>query len=164
MDRKPQRSAIYLSFLIAMILEIVPLPEWLTAYRPEWVAIVLLYWTLALPGTINIGHAWVLGITMDILTGTLLGQHALGLIVVSLITVHLHQQIRNFHLWEQSLVMTLIIMVTMGLMLWIEGIQGRSPNSWLYWAPAISNLLLWPWLFILLRVVRRRYVTGHKII
>lgn len=147
-----------------MTLEIVPLPGWMATYRPEWVAMTLLYWTLALPGNINIGHAWVLGIVMDILTGSLLGQHALGLIVISLITVHLHQQIRNFQLWEQSLVMTLIIMVYMGLMLWIEGIQGRSPNSWLYWAPAISNLILWPWHFIVFRIIRRRYVTGHKII
>ena len=161
-NRKPQIIAVYMSFLVALILEVLPMPGWIAAFRPEWIALTLLYWTLALPGNVNIGHAWTLGIIMDLLSGSLLGQHALGLVLISLTTVHLHQQIRNFPLWEQSLVMTLIIAVYMGLMLWIEGVRGRSPDSWLYWAPAISHLMLWPWLFLALRGIRRRYVTGHK--
>lgn len=160
MNRQPKKIAVYVSFIVALILEILPLPDWIAAYRPEWLALTLLYWTLALPGTINIGHAWVLGIVMDVLTGSLLGQHALGLVLISLTTIHLHQQIRNFPIWEQSLVMTLIVAVFLGLMLWIEGVRGRSPGSWLYWAPMISNLFLWPWLFLALRGIRRRFVTG----
>ena len=164
MTPRPKKTAVYLTLVVALILEILPLPEWIAAYRPEWLALTLLYWTLAIPKSINIGHAWVFGILMDLLSGSLLGQHALGLVVISLLSVHLHQQIRNFPLWEQSLVVSFIVAVYLGLMLWIDGIRGLSPDNWLYWAPVISNLLLWPWLFLALRGVRRRYVTGQKIL
>lgn len=146
----------------ALMLTILPLPEWAAPYRPEWLALVVLYWTMALPKVVNIASAWVLGIIMDLLTGSLLGQHALGLIVLSLITIHLHQQLRNFPIWQQSLVIAIIIAIYLGLILWIEGLQGRAPDTWLYWAPVLSSLLLWPWIFVLLREIRRQYVTGSR--
>lgn len=163
MTQPPRKTAIYLTMVIALILTILPLPVWAAAYRPEWLALVLLYWTLALPWTINVGTAWVLGIILDLLTGSLLGQHALGLMIISLITIRLHQQIRIFPLWQQSLVIAFNITVYLGLMLWIEGMRGRAPDSWIYWAPVLSSLLLWPWIFILLREIRRQYVTGSKL-
>lgn len=162
MTHSPRKTAIYLSMAAALILTILPLPEWAAPYRPEWLALALLYWAMALPKVVNITSAWVLGIVLDLLTGSLLGQHALGLIVISLITIHLHQQIRNFPIWQQSLVIAIIIAVYLGLMLWIEGLRGRAPDTWLYWAPVLSSLLLWPWVFVFLREIRRQYVTGSR--
>ncbi len=158
MTHPPRKTAIILTMIAALLLTILPLPEWAAPWRPEWLALTLLYWVMALPKVVGITTAWILGIVMDLLTGTLLGQHALGLIVVSLITIHLHQQIRNFPLWQQSLVVAAIIAAYLGLMLWIEGIRGRDPDTWLYWAPVLSSLLLWPWVFVLLREIRRKYV------
>ncbi|HID82677.1 MAG TPA: rod shape-determining protein MreD [Chromatiales bacterium] len=162
MTHPPRKTAIYLTMAAALMLTILPLPEWAAPYRPEWLALVVLYWTMALPKVVNIASAWVLGIIMDLLTGSLLGQHALGLIVLSLITIHLHQQLRNFPIWQQSLVIAIIIAIYLGLILWIEGLQGRAPDTWLYWAPVLSSLLLWPWIFVLLREIRRQYVTGSR--
>ena len=162
MTRPPRKTAIYLTMAVALILTILPLPEWASPYRPEWLALVVLYWAMALPKVVNIASAWILGIVLDLLTGSLLGQHALGLIVISLITIHLHQQLRNFPIWQQSLVIAIIIAVYLGLMLWIEGLQGRAPDTWLYWAPVLSSLLLWPWIFVFLREIRRQYVTGSR--
>lgn len=162
MTRPPRKTAIYLTMAAALMLTILPLPEWAAPYRPEWLALVLLYWAMALPKVVNITSAWVLGIVLDLLTGSLLGQHALGLIVLSLITIHLHQQLRNFPIWQQSLVVAIIIAAYLGLMLWIEGLRGRAPETWLYWAPVLSSLLLWPWIFVFLREIRRQYVTGNR--
>ena len=162
MERKPRIFTVYLCFLVALVLEIMPLPDWVVDFRPKWLALVLFYWTLALPGQINIGHAWLLGLIMDVLSGSLLGQHALGFSVLTFAAFHLHQQIRNFPLWEQSLVMSLIVAAYMALMLWIDGIRGRSPESWMYWAPLLSNFLLWPWLYLILQGVQQRHVSGLK--
>ena len=162
MTHPPKKTAIVLTMAAALLLTILPLPEWAAPYRPEWLALVLLYWVMALPKVVNITSAWVLGIVLDLLTGSLLGQHALGLIIISLVAIHLHQQIRNFPIWQQSLVIAIIIAVYLGLMLWIEGIRGRAPDTWLYWAPVISSLLLWPWVFVFLREIRRQYVTGRR--
>jgi len=40
---------IYLSLLVALVLMILPLPDWAQIYRPNWMALVLIYWSMALP-------------------------------------------------------------------------------------------------------------------
>ena len=65
---------IFFSFLAAFMLTIVPFPEWAEAYRPEMVAMVLIYWCLALPERVGVGIGWLTGLTLDVTQGALQGQ------------------------------------------------------------------------------------------
>ena len=94
---------ILITFLVAMLLMILPLPEWARPFRPQWVTLTLVYWCIALPHRFGVGTGFSLGIVLDVLTGTLLGQHALGLSLVAFIAVQLHARIRVFPFWQQSL-------------------------------------------------------------
>ncbi|MCU7891916.1 MAG: rod shape-determining protein MreD, partial [Candidatus Thiodiazotropha sp. (ex Ustalcina ferruginea)] len=85
---------IYLTLLVGFILTIMPLPEWAAAYRPQWVALILIYWCMAIPERIGVGIGWTTGLLLDVLTGTLLGQHALGLSVIAYIMLKLHLRVR----------------------------------------------------------------------
>ena len=76
---KTRHSAIIATLLIALVLQIVPLPIQVDIYRPDWVLIVLAYWTMALPHRVNVGVAFMAGIAMDILLGTSLGIHSFSL-------------------------------------------------------------------------------------
>ena len=67
---------IALTLLMALWLAIVPLPVWAQWGRPELVAMVLVYWVIALPERVGIGIAWVVGLLQDIMQGSPLGQHA----------------------------------------------------------------------------------------
>ena len=87
---------IFLTFFISYLLAIVPFPEWAMDYRPEWVPMVLMYWVMALPYRVGIGSAWVAGIVLDVLEGSVLGLNALGLVVIAYITLNLHQRLRMF--------------------------------------------------------------------
>lgn len=155
--RRHGGKVILVSFVVAMFLMVLPLPEWLRAFRPEWVTLVVIYWCLALPARVNIGFAWLAGLLVDVLTGTLMGQHALSMAVVAFVTVKLHKQIRVYPVWQQAL--SVFTMVALGqlLVVWIKGIIGESPQSWLYWAPSITSAIVWPWVFVMLRSLRRRY-------
>ena len=73
---------IYASLVVALILMILPLPDWAQIYRPNWVALVLIYWSMALPGRVGLWFAFFCGIVLDTLLGTLLGQHALALVII----------------------------------------------------------------------------------
>ena len=53
-------------------------------WRPAWVALVLVYWCMAAPDQVGVVAGWTTGLLLDVMTGTLLGQHALGLSVVGL--------------------------------------------------------------------------------
>jgi rod shape-determining protein MreD len=84
--------AIVASFVVAFMLTAMPLPDWAIAWRPAWVALVLAYWCLALPQSIGVLSAWIIGLLLDVMHGSLLGQHAFGLAVVAYVVVIYHQQ------------------------------------------------------------------------
>lgn len=153
----PGLILIWLTLLSALILSIVPLPEWVRPYRPEWVSLVLIYWCIALPHRIGIGTGFSLGILLDSLTGTLLGQHALSLSLLAYLSQVFHTQLRVMPLGQQAWAILLLLTIGHGLNQLIVGATSRlsfEPGYW--WLPLISALL-WPWLFATLRDLRRRY-------
>jgi rod shape-determining protein MreD len=150
-------GVIFFSFIVALMLTAMPLPEWAINWRPAWVAMVLIYWCMALPHRVGIGVGWLLGIFLDVLQGTLLGQNAIGLAILAFLTLKSHQRVRMYPLVQQALVICLFVVVYQLLSLWVRGIMGIPPRSWTYWMPAFTSMVLWPWLFIILRDLRRRY-------
>jgi rod shape-determining protein MreD len=150
-------AVIALTFMVAMILTIIPLPETARVFRPDWTLLVLVYWTLALPLRIGVGIGWSVGIFQDVLTGSLLGQHALSYSVVAYLTLKLHQRIRLYPLWQQAL--SVLVLLTLGqlLILWVNGIIGRPIQSWLYWSPSVFGAAVWPVLYVILRGLRRQF-------
>ena len=146
------------TFVVAYVLVILPLPDWAGPLRPEWVSMVALYWCLAIPRSFGVGYAWVIGLILDVAHGSLLGQHAIGLSIIAYVASRLHQQIRLAPLGQQAGIMTLLLGVKQTFVLWIYGIIGQLPENILqYYVPSMLTLLLWPWAFIVLRDVRRRY-------
>jgi rod shape-determining protein MreD len=148
---------IFTSFIIALMLTMVPLPDWVELLRPEWVTLVLIYWCMALPERIGIGIAWMLGLLLDVLHGAVFGQYALALVIIALLTLKFHQRIRLYPLWQQAIVVMAFILLEQLLVLWVKGVIGQSPGTWLYWLPSLTSMLFWPWVFLLLRDLRRHY-------
>ena len=145
------------SFLVALMLTALPLPQWAEPWRPAWVTLVLIYWCLAVPQRVGVGVGWVLGLLLDVMTGTLLGQHALSLSLVAFLALKLHLRVRVLPPWQQGISVFLLVVLDRALSLWVTGIQGMPTEAKAIWAPAATSTLLWPWLYVILRDVRRRY-------
>lgn len=148
---------ILLSFVLAFMLTLLPIPEYARPFRPEWSALVLIYWCLALPERVGVGTAFVVGVLLDVMTGTLLGQHALGFSIIAYLTLVMHQRIRVAPVRQQALTVLVLLLLNQLLLLWIMGVTGYPPQSWTYWTASLTGTLLWPWTFIIMREVRRRY-------
>lgn len=146
-----------LTFCAALLLMILPLPEWAREFRPQWVTLVLVYWCLALPHRIGVGSGFILGILLDVLTGTLLGQHAIGLSLVAFLTVQLHARIRVYPLWQQSIAILILLILEHLLSLWVIGASGQPAPGLKYWVIPLVGMLLWPWVFVTLRNIRRSF-------
>ena len=143
--------------MAALLLTLLPLPEWARPFRPPWHTLVLIYWCLAVPQRVGVGAGWVLGIIVDVTTNTLLGQHAMALAIVAFIAVKLHQQTRLFPLWQQAVGVLLLLLLEQALAVLVMGAIHRPPPVLTDWAPPLIGMLLWPWVYIILRDLRRRF-------
>ncbi len=150
-------AVIIFSFIIAHMLTAMPLPEWALNWRPAWVIIVLIYWCMAIPERVSIGIGWTLGLLLDVQQGTVFGQNAIALTIIAWIIVKLHQRIRVFPLVQQALLVCVLLLLAQLFTLWIRTMMGFSAQHWTYWAPAFTSMVIWPWLFIILRDVRRKF-------
>lgn len=145
------------SFIVALVLAIIPLPDWLDRFRPDWVGLAIIYWCMAIPHRVNVGTGWIMGLFLDAAQSTLLGQHALALAVVAFLAVRTHRRIRVLPLWQQTLGVFFFLSVNQLLIAWINGIMGYSPRGWWYLAPALGGMIVWPWVYTILRALRRRF-------
>jgi rod shape-determining protein MreD len=150
-------AVIVITFLIAVVLAVMPLPDWARLYRPQWVTLVLIYWTLALPQRVGVGVGFVLGILLDTLTGTLFGQHALPLSLIAYVTLKTHQRVRLFPLWQQAVFVLGLLAMERVLTFAAMGAAGRETPGAEFWLATVVGALLWPWAYFILRDLRRRF-------
>ncbi|MHC9509844.1 rod shape-determining protein MreD [Kangiella sp. M94] len=148
---------IILSLIIGMILDIFPLPESWQSFRPSFTFLVLGYWVIALPHRIGLLWAFITGLALDALLGTTLGLHSFALAFVTFILQLNHQRLRLFPLWKQALTLILLSIIYFAIILWLARLTGKPESDSWYWMATITNGLLWPWLFILLRDIRRYF-------
>ncbi len=151
------RWVITSTFVFALLLTALPMPESTAIWRPAWVALVLVYWCMAAPERVGVVVGWTAGLFLDVMTGTLLGQHALGLSVVAYVAHRTHRRVRVLPLWRQGITIFALVFLYQALVLWSNGIRGIPVTAPAYWTSPLVSTLLWPWIFVVLRVIRRRY-------
>ncbi|MFT5502763.1 MAG: rod shape-determining protein MreD [Gammaproteobacteria bacterium] len=147
---------IHLSLIVGLILMMLPLPDWAQTYRPHWVALMLIYWSMALPKRVGLWFAFFTGLVVDASQGTLLGQHAVGLIIITYINLNLYQRIRVLALIQQAIYVFVLLLINQLVITWTEGVLGNPvPLSAIFASPFIG-MLIWPWVYIVLRDLRRK--------
>jgi rod shape-determining protein MreD len=145
------------SIIIALVLQIVPLPIQADVYRPDWVLVVLAYWSMALPNRVNVGVAFITGVAMDILMGTTLGIHSLGLSVSIYILAANYQRLRNYSVWQQAIIIGLLSSLYHLMTFWVQHLLTDIYFQFDYLWPVAASMVLWPWVFWLLRKTRRQF-------
>lgn len=146
---------IFMTIVIALALSMLPMPDWTVWLRPAWVLLVLIYWTMTVPHRVNVGVAWFVGLVIDLMSGTLLGEHALAFTIVIYLVSGVQLRLRMYPLMQQTLTVFFFVFLYQLIIYLIQGFIGQLPESQLYWLSSVTSMLLWPWLFILLRDYRR---------
>jgi rod shape-determining protein MreD len=143
-----------LSVAGALILSVVPLPEAIAPFRPDWVAVVLLYWSLIEPRRYGLLTAFWLGIVLDTLSGSLLGQHSLALLLIVYLSQRLYLRIRAFPASQVATLVIVLLAIYELVLFLIDGFAGRNVPLIERWAPVLTGGLLW--LLVLVVVERSR--------
>jgi rod shape-determining protein MreD len=138
------RLPVLLCIIMALMLSLVPMPDWADPYRPDWVALTLIYWSMAVPRSYSVGTAWIVGVVLDVAQGTLLGQHALALSFITYMTSKFHLQLRVFPMSQMMATVLALLAVYQFILFWINGVAGIYTEAIAYWGPVVSGTLLWP--------------------
>lgn len=146
------------TFAAAALFTVFPLPQWLESYRPEWVALVVIYWVMALPDRVGLFTAWLAGFFLDVLEGSLLGLNALALALVAYLALSLYQRMRMFTAVQQSSTILILVGIHQLLSFWVltANNQNTAPNL-IFMISALSSAIVWPFIFFGLRYLRRTF-------
>lgn len=146
-------GVIFITIVVSIILMLLPLPEILRFFRPEWVLMTLIYWAMALPYRVSVGTAWITGLFMDVIMGGGLGILAFAYALAIYLIVKLHLQLRQYPIWQQAfIIMSLILTVSL-----VAVITSPKTISWLVLLPVITSTILWPIVYAVLRKIRRTF-------
>lgn len=148
---------ILLSLLVALVFAVLPLARSLAWWRPEWLLLVLVYWSIALPHRVGLFTALAVGLMLDVLEGAVLGQNMLALGVVVTVAQLMYQRLRLFSLPQQAAVLFVLAGIHQLIVQWVQNLQGAGAQNFAFLLPALSSALLWPLLMPLLRGLRRGF-------
>jgi len=148
--RREPRWAVTFSLLLALVAQVLPLPEWLSLVRPSFVALVVIYWSVYAPHAGGIFAPWLAGLSLDVFKGEVLAQNALAIALIAYITMTLHQRLRNQTLVQQSLFVFLMLLVNEVVVWAIEGWSGGHTTSTAWrWIQPMIGAMLWPFIALL---------------
>jgi rod shape-determining protein MreD len=144
-----------LSLITMLALSAVPLPTAVAPFKPDWVVVIMIYWSLASPGRFSLFTAFWMGLALDTLSGALLGQHALALLIVVYLAERFHLRLRVFPVSQVTLTVTVLLALYEFILFCIDGVAGRTVPPIERWAPVLTGTVVWLFLVALLDRHRR---------
>ena len=148
--RRESRRLVLLSIIAAVLLSLLPLPDVLLPFKPYWVAMVVIYWALETHDMVGMGLAFLTGLLVDILSGSLMGMHALSLVIMVFLVKRFRSRLRFFPPWQQAISVLGLLVNDRIILIWISALLGEPMPTWQYWLAPLVGMAIWPWLFLLL--------------
>lgn len=139
---------IFASFFVAMVFSVLSLPALVASWRPEWVALLVIYWVIRAPHRVGIFTALIVGILLDVLEGKALGASGLSLSVVAYLVLSMHQRIRMFPLIQQSFMVFMVIGINLMIGHLIRNVVAEPVSGFDYLLPAVTSAVLWPFIYL----------------
>jgi rod shape-determining protein MreD len=146
---------IVMTLIVALTVNLMPLSGWWLVCRPDFVALVLLYWCIDQPRKISFTMAWLLGLVMDVFDGSLFGQHALAYSILVFAGIALHRRLQRFSATPQVLHVIPLLLMNDLIVLAVRLVTGSDFPGYPYFAGSLIGGALWPLLLTLLTLPRR---------
>lgn len=134
---------LYISLLLAIMLQLLPWSGVWVQIKPDFVLLVLLYWMLRAPHLCNIGTAWVAGLMIDLVNGDLFGQNALAYALTAFIAVVYQKRLILFTVLQQSGYVFLLLFVNQLTLFLLKLFMDSKQFSLLYFVSCFSSILMW---------------------
>lgn len=136
----------------ANVLTILPMPEQLSGIRPAWVLLCLLYLQMYLPKYFHVFLVLLLGLGLDALLSTPMGEHAFALLVTTWLMDGLKRRFMFFSIMQQMLVVGLACGCYQLILFIVDASFGHIADMSTVWGVAISSMFFWGPLPVLLSI------------
>jgi rod shape-determining protein MreD len=146
---------ILVTCFLGLVANMAPVSGLALVLRPDFLALVILYWCIQEPRYMGVGIAWILGLVMDVADATVFGQHALAYAVLAYAAEYFRRRVLRFPLWQQAPQVGVLLLVCAALVLLVRFVGGAPIPGWTYFVPSIVGALLWPLLSVLLQWPQR---------
>jgi rod shape-determining protein MreD len=143
-DTRIRRLPMALSALVALALAVLPLPSVMEAFRPDFLVLVVFYWSIESPRAGGLTLAFMAGLALDIIQGVVLGQHALALTLMAGWATHLRLRLRVFSMLSQCLTIFALLTGYQFILFWVDGATGNPVTTFGRWLAPVIGALLWP--------------------
>ncbi|MCP5207508.1 MAG: rod shape-determining protein MreD [Hahellaceae bacterium] len=147
---------ILFSLCAAFVLSIVYLPSQLQFWRPDWSALVILFWVYAAPHRIGVFFSWTVGLFQDVLEGSTLGMNAFAYAVMAYLLVSMYQRFKLFPLIQQSFMVFMLIGIDLMICHLVKSVTGVSASGFVYLYPAITSAAIWPFFYLMMSNLTRK--------
>ncbi|MEM7279251.1 MAG: rod shape-determining protein MreD, partial [Pseudomonadota bacterium] len=107
---------------------------------------------------------WIIilsGLALDVLYGTLMGQHALALLIMSYLPMRLYLRLRVFSWLKLTGAVAGMLFIYEFMLFWINGLSGITTHTADYWVPVLTGTLVWPLVLVLLDGIAVRRSNAH---
>jgi rod shape-determining protein MreD len=133
----------FFSIIGAFVLSVLPWSGTWLLLRPDFVLLVLIFWTVHEPRSIGQGVAFALGLLMDVSDSMLLGQHALAYVIAVFGAQVLRHRILSFHLPEQTLHILGLTIMAAFVMLLLNLALGADFPGFAFLLSPVTTALCW---------------------
>lgn len=138
------------SLLLVLLLSFVPLRGDEAFWRPQLALLLVIFWLINEPDRFGIGFAWCCGLALDLLTGGILGMHALALAVCAYLLTLLGRRMRHFSIWHHTVLVALLAVAYQLTVIFVNLLANRDAQHWELFFPVVTTTLVWPLLARLL--------------
>ena len=146
---------IVFTFIVALLVNLMPWSGWWIFVKPDIVALVLLYWCIQQPRKVGFTVAWMLGLVMDVAEGSLFGQHALAYSVLAFAGIVLHRRVLMFTLRDQILHVVVLLLMNDLIVLAVRMLAGAPFPGYGYFAGSLIAAVMWPILTFVFKLPQR---------
>ncbi len=146
---------VLLTLLLGLIGNLLPMSGVALMLKPDFLALVILYWCIQEPRLIGVGIAWCVGLVMDVADATVFGQHALAYAVLAYAAEYFRRRVLRFPLWQQAAQVAVLLLLCAGLVLLVRVVGAAPMPRWTYVVGPLVGALLWPVVTVVLQWPQR---------
>lgn len=140
---------LWIGFVAALVLSILPLPALVSSFRPPWILILVLYVEYFLPGNFKLTAIVVLGLILDVLLSTVIGEHSFALLLVTWLASSKSRRFQFFSMMQQIIIIGFFCLTYQAIICLIDGLLGFNYNLFTPVASAMASMFFWPWMRLL---------------